>query len=240
MKRQNEGGLIKLPRAFYLLTILATLNFIASTLVQPFFSLYINQKVSTPFELGLIISLMSYTTLIVRLPLGLMSSRLGTWWIIPIVLIGQTTSNILYSIATQPIHFYLIRIFHAITLASLQPTLMSLATTFSPEGKKGEAIGIYLTSVGVAMMTGPLICSLLLHFFSFETILIIASSIPLSILPVYINLLKSEAISKQLSQTSTYETFSQSLLSFKEIISAKPILSLTYGRFMFAISYARA
>jgi MFS family permease len=61
---------------------------------------------------------------------------------------------------------------------------------------------------------------------------------PLFILPVYVNLLKSEGISEQLSRASTNETFNQSLLSFKEIISAKSILSLTYGRFMFAVTSA--
>lgn len=109
---------------------------------------------------------------------------------------------------------------------------------FSPESKKGEALGVYLTSVGLAMMAGPLICSLLLQFFSFEVILLIASGIPLCILPVYVSLLKAEEISEQLSRTASHETFSQSLLRAKKIISAKAILSLTYGRFMFAITSA--
>ena len=167
-----------------------------------------------------------------------MSNKLGMWWIVPLALIGQTVSNVLYSLASQPIQFYVIRVFHAIALASLQPTLMSLASTYSPENKKGEALGIYLTSVGLAMMVGPLICSLLLQFFSFELILLRASGIPLCIFPVYLSLLKSEEISEQLSRTSLHETVSQSLMRVKKIISSKVILSLTYGRFVFAVTSA--
>jgi len=229
----------RLPRAFYLVTGLATMTFIASTLTRPFFSLYVAEKGASPIELGLIISLMSYTTLFIRLPLGLATSRIGIWWVIPLALIGQSSSYILYSLVSNPAYFYPIRIFHAISLALLNPTLMSLASTISPEGRKGEAFGIYLTSVGLAMMGGPLICSFLFSYFDYATILRLSSIIPLIVFPVYLYILRNETLGPQLSKTSGRETvFKPSWSSLKKIVAIKPVQALTYGRFTFAVMMA--
>ncbi len=226
----------RLPKAFYLVTGLATMTFLASTLIQPFFSLYVTDKGASPIELGLIISLMSYTTLAIRLPLGLTTSRIGIWWVVPLALIGQSSSYILYSLVSNPAYFYPIRIFHAISLALLNPTLMSLASTISPEGRKGEAFGIYLTSVGIAMMGGPLICSFLLSYFDYATILRFSSIIPLIVFPVYLYILRNETLGTQLSKTSRRETvFKPSWSSLKKIVAIKPVQALTYGRFTFAV-----
>ena len=229
----------RLPRAFYMVTGLATMTFIASTLTRPFFSLYVAEKGASPIELGLIISLMSYTTLFIRLPLGLATSRIGIWWVVPLALIGQSSSYILYSLVSNPAYFYPIRIFHAISLALLNPTLMSLASTISPEGRKGEAFGIYLTSVGLAMMGGPLICSFLFSYFDYATILRLSSIIPLIVFPVYLYILRNETLGPQLSKTSGRETvFKPSWSSLKKIVAIKPVQALTYGRFTFAVMMA--
>jgi len=215
------------------------MNFLASTLTRPFFSLYVAETGPSPIELGLIISLMSYTTLFIRLPLGLATSRIGIWWVIPLALIGQSSSYILYSLVSNPAYFYPIRIFHAISLALLNPTLMSLASTISPEGRKGEAFGIYLTSVGLAMMGGPLICSFLFSYFDYATILRLSSIIPLIVFPVYLYILRNETLGPQLSKTSGRETvFKPSWSSLKKIVAIKPVQALTYGRFTFAVMMA--
>jgi MFS family permease len=226
----------RFPRAFYLVTGLATMTFIASTLIQPFFSLYVAEKGPSPIELGLIISLMSYTTLVTRLPLGLATSRIGIWWVVPLALIGQSSSYILYSVVSDPTYFYPIRIFHAISLALLNPTLMSLASTISPEGRKGEAFGIYLTSVGLAMMGGPLLCSFFLSYFDYQTILRFSAIIPLIVFPVYLFITRDETLGPQLSKSSRRETvFKPSWRSLKKIMAVKPVQALTYGRFTFAV-----
>jgi MFS family permease len=212
------------------------MSFIASTLTRPFFSLYVAEMGPSPIELGLIISLMSYTTLFIRLPLGLATSKIGIWWVVPLALVGQSSSYILYSIVSNPIYFYPIRIFHAISLALLNPTLLSLASTISPEGRKGEAFGTYLTSVGLAMMGGPLICSFLLSYFDYRTILRLSSIIPLIVFPVYLLILRNETLGPQLSKTSRRETvFKPSWSSLKKILAIKPVQALTYGRFTFAV-----
>jgi len=229
----------RFPRAFYMVTGCATLTFIASTLTQPFFSLYVAERGASTVELGLIISLMSYTTLVTRLPLGLLTGRRGTWWVVPFALLGQSASSLLYGFVSTPASFYPIRVFHAVALASLNPTLMSLAASVLPEGRKGEGFGTYLTSVGLGMMGGPLLCSALISYFDYRTIFLLSSIIPLSVFPVYISILRNEAFGTQLSRTHRRETIHQPSWQYlKTIVALKPVQALTYGRFTFAFIMA--
>jgi MFS family permease len=230
-------AMTQFSREFFLVTVVATLVFISSTIIQPFFSLYIDERGISPIELGLIISLMSYTTLMTRMPLGLITSRIGIWWVVPLALIGQSGSYLLYSLATQPVHFYVIRVFHALAVASLHPILMALALTASPKDRKGEGVGIYLTSVGISMMSGPLLCSLLLSYFNYRTILLLSSIIPLSVFPIYLSLVKTRTLGRQLSRATRGEKhIGSSWSNLKAIISLKPVQTLTYIRFTFAFS----
>lgn len=226
----------KFPREFYLVTSLATMTFISSNIVYSFFSLYLNAKGLTPVELGIVISLMSYTTLFIRIPFGMITSRVGIRWVVPLALIGQSTAYVFYSLVSNPIQFYIIRVFHAVTLASLQPTLMSIISTIAPRGRKGEAVGTYLTSVGLAMIGGSLISSLLLSFFNYNTILILSSFMPILSLGIYLSLLKTEILGNNFSETQVSEVDQNPFTNLREIISSSSVRGLTYGRFTFAFT----
>jgi MFS family permease len=229
----------RFSREFYLITAFATIIYISGTITSPFFSLYISEKETSSFELGLIISLMSYTTLLIRMPLGMISSKIGNWWVIPIALIGQSSAYILYSQVTNPIYFYPIRIFHAVSIASLHPTLMSLASAISPENRKGEAVGTFLTSIGLGTMGGPFICSFLLSYFDYKTIIILSSFLPLIAFILYFGLLKIDPLSKHLSRSQRREEFiDSSWTQIKRIIRIRKVQMLTYIRFTFAFTAA--
>ena len=223
------------PREFYLVTGLSTMVFIAGTLIQPIFSLYVNDFETTTFELGLIVSLLSYATLLTRLPLGLVSNRFGSWWVVPFALIGQSSSYFLYGLVTNPVNLYPIRVFNAIALASLHPTLMSLVSIVSPEGRKGEGVGIYLTSVGLGQMFGPLLCSLLLSYFDYRTIFMLSSVIPVIALVLYLVLLRVGALGSHFSRSSRrVESSVSTWSSLKGILTKRPVQVLTYVRLTFA------
>jgi MFS family permease len=226
----------RFSRDFYLVIGFATLTFIAMNMTSSIFSLYLDEKGTSSFELGLIISLMSYTTLTTQIPLGLITKRVGIWWVIPLALTGQSASYILYSFAPLP-YFYPIRIFHAVVSASLQPTLLSFASTIAPENKRGEAIGVYLTSVGLAMMGGPLLNSLLLIYVDYRTILLIAAVIPLIAFVLYTYLLRVDVFSHRFTRASNEEPSQvDSWSSLKTIITYRPVQVLTLIRFTFAFT----
>lgn len=223
------------PREFYFVTGLATLFFISATIIQPIFSLYVNDIGASPLELGLIVSLLSYTTLVSRVPMGMVANRFGNWWVVPFALIGQSVTYILYSLVTTPTGLYPLRIFYAIALAALHPTLMSLVSIVSPEGRKGEGLGIYLTSVGLGQMFGPLLCSLLLSYFDYRMIFMLSSIIPAIALSLYLILLRFGVLGLHFSRSSKHEKASVSTWSsLKGIMIKRPVQVLTYVRLSFA------
>ena len=83
-------------------------------------------------ELGTIISLLSFTAIIAKIPLSMLSEKIGRWPVIPMVAIGQSVSLLLYSIAPNSTWFYPIRIFHALTLAAFAPTALAITQDLSP------------------------------------------------------------------------------------------------------------
>ena len=112
------------PREFYLVTGLATIIFITSTVIAPFFSLYVVENGATSLEPGLIVSIISFTTLLVRLPLAFLIGRIGSWWVMPLAMGGQVwlyltdvqqnqtmerhhliTTEVLYLISSAPTWF---------------------------------------------------------------------------------------------------------------------------------------
>ena len=103
-----------LPRQLYLLTMTTISLYLASQTIQPILSLYIIEKGATTFELGFLISLLSFVAIGAKIPLGLLAEKVGKWPIIPAVAIGQTLSMLLYSIAPNPTWLVPIRIFHAL------------------------------------------------------------------------------------------------------------------------------
>jgi MFS family permease len=223
------------PREFYFVISLATMIFISSTIIQPIFSLYVNDIGASSLELGIIVSLLSYTTLFTRIPMGMASNKFGSWWVVPLALVGQSSVFFLYSIVTTPSNLYPLRIFYAITMAALQPTLMSLVSIASPKGRKGEGVGMYLTSVGLGQMFGPLICSLLLSYFDYRTVFRISSVIPVFAMALYFVLLRVGALGSHFSRSSKRADSSVSTwTSLKGIISKRPVQALTYGRLSFS------
>jgi MFS family permease len=168
-----------LPKELFLLTITTITFFLATQTTQPILSLYITEKGATTFELGIIISLMSFVAIAAKIPLGIFAERIGRWPIIPAVAVGQTISLLLYSIASHPSWFYPIRIFHAIILAAYAPTAIAITQDLAPQDKRGTTMGVFLTSVGVTTTIGPFLCMFFINYLAYEQLFQIASIIPL-------------------------------------------------------------
>lgn len=228
----------RFPREFYLMTGIATLIYLTSMLIQPIFPLYVVEIGASSLELGLIVSLLSYTTLVTRVPLGTAMGRLGSWWVLPLALTGQMTAYVLYSLASSPAHLYPIRVFHALALAAAHPTLISLVSRLSPEGRKGEGLGLYLTSVGLSMMGGPLLGGLLLSYMDYRAMFSALSAIPLGALVIYLTLLRMGALGNQLSRDTKPGRASKNFLrSLRGIVALRPVQVLTYIRFTFSFTF---
>jgi len=168
-----------------------------------------------------------------KIPLGILSERVGRWSIIPAIAIGQTASLLLYSIVPNTTWFYPIRIFHALTLAALFPTAVAIALDLAPPGKRGETTGKFLTSIGVATLFGPFLCFFLVNYVDYVQLFRLVSIIPLLGLAPFL------LIRKKSSHTlSTKEGNSSLLVFWKDIAFSQNMLVLNY--LSIAFSFANA
>lgn len=207
--------------------------FLATQTTQPILPLYITQKGATTLELGTIISLLSFTAIIAKIPLGMLSERIGRWPIIPTAAIGQSISLLLYSIAPSPTWFYPIRVFHAIAIAAFVPAALAITRDFAPPGRRGDTIGKFLTSFGIATMLGPFLCTFLVDYVDYQQLFQIAAVTPLLGLGPFL-LIRHKRL-----QTHSVKKRDPSLLaSLKAIISSRNLLILTYFRLIFSFTYA--
>ena len=223
----------KLPKEFYLLTATSITTFLATQTIQPILPLYIKQKGATTLELGIIISLLSFTAITAKIPLEILSEKIGRWPIIPAVAIGQTTSLLLYSIAPNPTWFYPIRIFHALTLAAFAPTAFVMIQDLAPPGKRGDTLGKFLTSIGIATMLGPFLCTFLVNYMDYAQLFQLTAIFPVLGLTPFL-LIRH----KSLQARSTDKRNLSLLTSLKTIISSRNLLILTYLRLTFSFTYA--
>lgn len=179
---------------------------------------------------------MSFTAIVAKVPLGILAERVGKWPVIPVALFGQSLSLLLYSMASSPWCFYPIRVFHALILAAFAPTAIAIASDLAPAGKRGERIGRFLTSFGVATMFGPFLCTLLLEYFDYVQLLRLVAIIPLLGLAAF--LLARVSISYSERRGSSEERSFSPLSSLRSIAFSRNVLVLSCLRLTFSFANA--
>ena len=213
--------------------------FLATQTVQPIFPLYLTEKGASTFDLGLMVSLASFTAMATKVPLGILVGRVGKWRIVPVALFGQSLSLMLYSVVAVPSWFYPIRVFHALVLAAFAPATIALASDLAPKGERGDRIGKYLTSFGAATMFGPFLCSLLSGWFDYTQILRLAATIPLLGLVILVlagHRMPSSSTIK--AEEIPDEEKLGPLGSLREIVFSRSVFVLSYLRLTFSFTNA--
>ena len=151
----------------------------ASQTTDPIFPLYITELGASTFELGLIVSIFSIAAIISKIPIGILAEKAGKWPIIPIALVGQAVCFLLYSIAPNPRWIYPIRVAHSVIVAAFIPIVVAIISDISPPDKRGDYLGRFLTSFGLATMLGPFLGSILLKYVNYRQLYQISALIPL-------------------------------------------------------------
>jgi len=227
-KRQADFNVV-----YFLIGTSLTL-FVSIETINPILPLYITQKGANYLQLGVIISLLSFTGMITKLPLGILAEKVGKWPMIPIALLGQSITLLLYSIAPSPEWFYPIRIFHALFVSAFAPTAISLVADSAPRGKEGDIMGRFLTSFGMSAMFGPFFCSFLLKFFDFAKLMQAVAIIPFIGFMIFLY----SRYRHSFFLISNEKEFSMaksgiSLSSLRKIVFSRNIIIISYMRITF-------
>lgn len=216
------------------MTLIATLHFLGSMLSIPILPLYFIDLGASKLELGLIMATSSIATTLLRLPLGIVSDRIGRWKMLILATLVGSLSLCLYSLAPNPTWIYPIRVLQSIPFASFGPLAISSIMDLTTPTKRGEIIGRYQTAIGLSTMGGPILCSLLLDFLDYRQIMIVAS-----VLPAFSTIILTIGLSRGWfkdvqRQTRDHMNIGLSLEQLKVFLLRRNTLLVTYGRFSFS------
>lgn len=228
-----------IPREFYLVMGVATTFFLGSAVIAPIFPLYVVAVGASKLELGLIMSTFLFATVALRVPMGMIAERVGRWSLILVALLLQPLSLALYFMASNPMWFYPLRILQALATASFGSIAMAIASDLAPVERRGDIVGRYLTSVGLATVLGPLLCGFFLEYLTYAQMFLLAAVFPLSGLAVLLLGHSQTRGASYFGGTNSLDEENKSgdaWSALKVVVSSRNVLILSVIRFIFSFS----
>lgn len=212
----------------------ATTWVLSWTIIQPVFSLFALSRGVTIVQLGVLYSVQSFVPLIFRIPMSVLAERIGRIRILKISLAISATAPLFYIYAQNYYQILLVVIYSAISNGIFNQTAMSTASDAAPITQQGDAIGKYLTFLGIGMLIGPALCSLLIEYYSYIQLLQLSSIFPI----IGILLLTFYAPQTIREQTTREKPKIGTTESLRRITKNRNVLLLSYVRTSFATSQA--
>lgn len=222
----------KLSRDFRVLIATAFFFWAGWLAFTPIFPLFVVEIGASYFELGLLMAIPSLLTIFLRLPVGMFFRKVGTRRILLLALLIQSIGFFLCGLAQNTSLVYPVRVFQAFAL-SLFPTVATAAISdlTLPEGR-GEAFGVFFTSIGLAMIFGPFIGSLLISYLNYQSTFLLLSFIPLVGFVLYLHASRGRQESYRDMDKKTTKG------SFARIIRNRNVQALCIARILFSFTAA--
>jgi predicted MFS family arabinose efflux permease len=145
------------------------------------------------------------------------------------------TASIFYSIAKSYLQILIITLYNSLATGSFNQVSMSTVSDLAPPDQQGDALGRYLTFLGLGMLIGPAMCSILVDFMSYGELFLLSALFPaigLGLLLLY----PSEA-PKRYSERSENQEIS-TVKALKMIFRNRNVMLLSYCRASFSTSQA--
>jgi len=211
--------------------MLAATTFVLNfTLTQPIYSLYLTQKGIKVVQLGVLLSVQSFIPLILRIPISGLIEHIGRIRSMIISLIISGIGTLLFIPAKNYTHLTLVVLFNSISASSFNQTAMSTVSDAAPPHRQGDAMGRYLTFLGLGMLLGPALCSWLVTPLGYTGLFWIAGAVPL----IGIALLVFMAPRNIRERTRTETPAISATESLRMILRNRNVLLLSYCRASFS------
>ena len=122
--------------------------------LYPFFARSLGASVAL---IGALASSTGLTMVLLSIPLGSLSDRLGRKRIMQLGIACFIVAPLLYTFASEPLHLLPARIVMGVAMGSTFSIGFVYATEIAPKDRRGLAQGLYLTSMGTGFTVGPLL-----------------------------------------------------------------------------------
>jgi len=216
----------------YALMLSATTFVLNFSLIQPIFSLFLTSRGITIVQLGILLSVQNFIPLILRIPLSGIVERIGRLRSMIIGLFVSGVASVIFIYAHTYTHFLLAIVVNSITASSFNQTAMSTVSDAAPPARQGDAMGRYLTFLGLGMLIGPAVCSRLVESLGYTGLFWLSAIAPMFGIALLIfmaptNIRERETSSRQKPSISTAD-------SLRMILGNRNVMLLSYCRASFS------
>ncbi len=224
---------IDLPLIF----ILTALFFTGLMMLIPILPIYITALGASKLELGFMMATLPATSIFARFPFSVLSIKIGRWPVAISALILQLVSYVLFVLISTRILLYPAIVIYALALSSFGPSAIAIALESSPIGRKGMVMGRFYGAIGVAMIVGPLLTSLLTYYLEVQQIFLFALILPITGLTIVTFFGRRLFLKKSNETKFNKEKGTDSLLhSLRRIIIQRNIILLSASSITFFIA----
>ncbi len=228
---ETTSGYNKRLYALMLSSTTFVLNF---TLTQPIYSLFLTSKGITVVQLGVLLSVQSFIPLILRIPISGLIEQIGRIRSLIISLIISGVGTLLFIPAQSFKQLMLVILFNSISASSFNQTAMSTVSDAAPTHRQGDAMGRYLTFLGLGMLLGPAICSWLIQPLGYTRLFLLAGAVP-SIGIILLIFMAPQNIREQEKTNPPTIPLNESM---RMILKNRNVLLLSYCRTSFSTAQA--
>ncbi len=216
----------------YQLMVVTLVFSIAFTMINPILPLYIVEVGASELELGLIMAISSFSGIILRIPFGMISDRLGRKVVMLFSLLTFSIALALLSVVKSIVWLYPTALLLSIPMASYMPSSTAAVMDLAPSKERGTTMGIYFTSFGTATILGTLLTGILVKFLPYRLLFLITSLFPMIALIILIQ----GGLSRPLRSNSNIKSNLSTLSSIKRLIKSKSLVGLSLGRVLYSTS----
>jgi predicted MFS family arabinose efflux permease len=232
MVLERDGGL---PVSFYIVSLASFLFGLSRHTIQPIFTLYVLDMGASLVQVGLILSVQSILMMVVRIPLTMISNRVGHNRMFLVAFFIQATAPILYAIAPDPSWLYVIPFYQILASGSFNQLAMSAASNMAPVTKQGDALGRYMTFMTLGMFVGPVITGSLINYINYRQLFMVTAIFPAIGLGLFLKFRPKEMRAPANEEDSPQEALG-TMAALKVILRDRNVLILTFIRAAYSMS----
>ena len=221
--------------SFYIVSLAAFLFGLSRHTIQPIFTLYILEMGASLVQVGLILSVQAILMMVVRIPLTIISNRVGHNRMFLAAFFIQATAPILYAIAPDPSWLYVIPFYQILASGSFNQLAMSAASNMAPATKQGDALGRYMTFMTLGMFVGPIITGSLINYISYRQLFLVTALFPAIGLGLFLKFKPKEMRAPSKEDESPKKELG-TMAALKVILRDRNVLILTFIRAAYSMS----
>ena len=139
------------------------LGFIDTQLTVPIMRLYADSLGATVAIAGFIIGMYSILNTPANIVFGPVVDKFGRKIPLILGLVGDAICMFLYSLCSTSLQLLVVRGFHGLAGAVLGLATASMVADYSPTEKRGRGMGFYAIAMGLAPLSGMMICGIIMR-----------------------------------------------------------------------------